>query len=430
MSKTLVARAVIALALAAASTGVPSAVASRSLPKVVSENPANFTPNVVNDSVVPHSAVYAIRQSGTTMYAGGTFHAVQNSSAVKATHRLLTRRNLFAFSARTGEVRRRFTPDVNGPVWALQPYRDKIFVAGDFTSVNGVARHAIAKVDTSTGKVLRSFNAKLASGRVTEMRLVAGRLIIGGTFPNKLVALDPRTGKDTGYIELPIKGSVAPNAGPVSVYRFAVSPAGHHLVAVGNMTRVARHARSRAFMLDLGRAKATLASWYYKPLADHCRNARTPDNLRDVDFSPTGGYFVIVAGGYVPLLGDRGRTVCDAAARFETAVAHPRRPTWINYTGGDTLHSVAVTGSAVYVQGHERWLDNPLGRDSAGPGAKKRPGIGAIDSRSGKALTWNPTKSRRIGGMDFLVTRRGLWVASDGPHINAELHEDIAFLPE
>ena len=28
------------------------------------------------------------------------------------------------------------------------------------------------------------------------------------------------------------------------------------------------------------------------------------------------------------------------------------------------------------------------------------------------------------------VARRGLWVASDGPHINQELHEDIALLPE
>jgi hypothetical protein len=315
-------------------------------------------------------------------------------------------------------------------VWALQPYRDKIFVGGEFTFVNGVHRAGIAKIDASNGKLITSFNAKLSSGKVTEIRLVHGRLIIGGTFPQKLVALDPRTGKDTRYLELPIRGSVAPNAGPGSVYRFAVSPAGRRLVAIGNMTKVARHARSRAFMLNLGKSKATLAPWYYKPLADRCKNANTPDNLRDVDFSPTGGYFVIVAGGYVPLIRDRGRTLCDAAARFESTVAHPSRPTWINYTGGDTLHSVAVTGSAVYVQGHQRWLDNPLGRDSAGPGAKKRSGIGAIDSRTGKALAWNPGKSRKIGGRDFLVTRRGLWVASDGPHFNSELHEDIAFLPE
>ncbi|MDX6365430.1 MAG: hypothetical protein QOK30_506 [Nocardioidaceae bacterium] len=430
MSTNLVLRAAVALAAAAAFSSLPAADGSRALPRVVSENPVNSTPNVLDDATVKQSAVYAIRQAGATMYAGGTFHAVQNSSSTNATHHVLTRNNLFAFSARGGEVRRRFKPDVNGAVWALQPYRNKLFVAGDFSSVDGVRRVGIAKIDTSTGRVIRSFDAKLGSGRVTEMRLVKGRLVIGGTFPGKLVALDPRTGRNTHYIDVSVTGSVAANAGPVSVYRFAVSPAGHRLVAVGNMTHVAGHARSRAFMLDLGRSKATLASWYYKPFGSHCKNAKTPDNLRDVDFSPTGGYFVIVAGGYVSLPGDLGRTVCDAAARFETTIAHPKRPTWINYTGGDTLQSVAVTGSAVYVQGHQRWLDNPLGKDSAGPGAKKRPGIGAIDSRSGKALGWNPTKSRRVGGKDFLVTRRGLWVASDGPHINQELHEDIALLPE
>ena len=56
--------------------------------------------------------------------------------------------------------------------------------------------------------------------------------------------------------------------------------------------------------------------------------------------------------------------------RFETAnVSSTAQPTWINWTGGDTLYSVAVTGPAVYVGGHQRWLDNPLGHDSAGPGA-------------------------------------------------------------
>jgi hypothetical protein len=71
----------------------------------------------------------------------------------------------------------------------------------------------------------------------------------------------------------------------------------------------------------------------------------------------------------------------------------------------------------VYVQGHQRWLDNPQGHDNAGPGAVSRPGIGAIDPTSGKALAWNPTKDRGVGGKDLLVTARGLWVASDtAPH--------------
>lgn len=59
------------------------------------------------------------------------------------------------------------------------------------------------------------------------------------------------------------------------------------------------------------------------------------------------------------------------------------RPMWINYLGGDSLHSVAVTGAAIHVQGHQRWPDLPYGRDSAGAGAVSRPGIDAIGPGSG-----------------------------------------------
>ena len=65
--------------------------------------------------------------------------------------------------------------------------------------------------------------------------------------------------------------------------------------------------------------------------------------------------------------------MCDAAARFETADQGTAiEPTWINWTGGDSLYSVAVTGVAVYVGGHMRWLDNPYGPTR--PGRARCPG--------------------------------------------------------
>jgi len=102
--------------------------------------------------------------------------------------------------------------------------------------------------------------------------------------------------------------------------------------------------------------------------------------------APCFGYSFKTHEAVWPQLTSRiGTDVCDAAARFETNIAHPTKPTWINYTGGDTLHAVAATGKAVYVQGHNRWLDNPEGANTAGPGAVDRPGIGAINPKTGKA---------------------------------------------
>jgi hypothetical protein len=50
---------------------------------------------------------------------------------------------------------------------------------GTFTSVNGVARRGVAKLHPTTGAVDTAFNAKLTSGKVTELALTGGRLIAG-----------------------------------------------------------------------------------------------------------------------------------------------------------------------------------------------------------------------------------------------------------
>ena len=124
---------------------------------------------------------------------------------------------------------------------------------------------------------------------------------------------------------------------------------------------------------------------------------------------------IVATGGDVP------EGICDAAARFETAnVSSTVEPTWINMTNGDSLFSVAVTGPAVYVGGHQRWLDN---------GAVSRPGIGAIDPVTGMALAWNPTKSRNHGTVVLYATPEGLWVGSDGERFGGEDHAGIGFAP-
>jgi Domain of unknown function (DUF5122) beta-propeller len=413
----------VALVLSMVVAAVPTvASASIALGVVVSDDPANFTPNVAS------GAVHKLLQVGATMYAGGTFSSVSTPAGVSPGG-TFARGNIVAFNASTGVISTSFAPSVNGEVWALASDGTSLWIGGTFTSVNGVARRAVAKLNPTTGAVDTAFNANLASGKVTELALVGGRLLAGGTFPGKLRAVNPATGANTGYLNLSISGSVADNAGPVEVYRFAVNPAGTRLVAVGNFTSVAGQTRDRAFMLDLGATSGTLNPWYYAPLQNLCRAGSLPDYMRDVDFSPDGSWFAFVSTGFIPQSGGVGRDLCDAAARFETNIAAPVRPTWINYTGGDTLHSVAATDVAVYVQGHQRWLNNPQGSNAPGPGAVSRPGIGAIHPTSGLALPWNPTKERGVGGKDLYVTSQGLWVGSDTNRIGGETRRRIALMP-
>jgi hypothetical protein len=394
--------------------------AAPALGAVVSANPANFTPNVAS------GAVYKFVQVGGTMYAGGSFSSVSTAPGVSPGG-TFTRNNIVAFDPTSGVIRS-FAPNVAGEVWALASNGTSLYVGGTFATVNGVARRSVAKLDPVTGAVDTAFNANLTSGRVTDAAVVGGRLLVAGTFPGKLRALNLASGANTGYVNVGISGTVADNAGPTQVYRFAVNPAGTRLVGVGNFTTVGGQTRWRAFMLDLG-ATATVTTWWYPPLQNMCQATSLPDYVKDVDFSPDGSWFAVVATGFVPQAGGIGRDLCDATARFETNLPNPFRPTWINYTGGDTLHSVAATDVAVYVQGHQRWLDNPQGRNSAGPGAVSRPGIGAIGPTTGLALTWNPTKDRGVGGKDLYVTSQGLWVGSDTTHIGGETHARIALMP-
>lgn len=412
--------AVLGLATGMALASPGAANAQLAHPRVVQTAPAGFTPHLAGSGV----ATYAFEQVGTTMYAGGAFQSVQNSGR----NTTYARSNMMAFGATNGALTS-FAPSFNAPVWAIRASGTSLYVGGEFTSVNGVARRGVAKIDAATGAVDPSFNANLPSGRVTEIRLAGGRVLVGGTFPKKLAALNAATGADTGYLNLGISGSVGAQGGGTEVYKFAVNPAGTRLVAIGNMTVVAGQTRYRAFMVTLDATSGTLNPWYYQGLDRPCAADSLVDYLRDVDFSPDGSYFAMVSTGFVPRDGEVGISLCDATARFDTDAPAPYNPRWINYTGGDTLHSVAITGAAVYVQGHQRWLDNPQGRDSAGPGAKDRPGIGAIDPNTGLALDWNPTKTRAVGGKDLYVTSAGLWVGSDGKYYNGKYHYGIAFAP-
>jgi hypothetical protein len=121
-------------------------------------------------------------------------------------------------------------------------------VGGEFTSIGEVVRRGIAKLDAATGTVDFKFNARFARGRVSEIRLVNGRLNVNGTFPQRLIALDPATGVDTGYINASITGQLPLTQSRTEVYRFAVNPAKDRLIGVGNFTAVNGVNRQRVFI--------------------------------------------------------------------------------------------------------------------------------------------------------------------------------------
>ena len=417
------------------------AAAAMEQPNVVIKNPVDYTPELVATDAVLKPHVDAIAQVGPTIFAGGLFERV----AAAGDSQSYAHKNFVVFNAETGAIRTDINLSFDGQIWAIEAYGDSIFIGGQFTSVNGIARNRLVKINATTGEVDLAFDAKFTGGIIYDLQMWGGpngstpMLVVGGTLGKKLIALNPATGANTRYFDLGITDPI-PNAwGGVAIYSFAINPAGTKLVATGNFRKVSGQDRTRLFIANLTGPVATLDAWYYPGFAKACSSThpRRIAYLQGVDFSPDGSYFVVTATGQIPL--DRPadiwpdgsatyHTVCDAAGRFD--LADDQRPVWINYTGGDSVWEASATGAAVYVQGHFQWLDNPHGWNSQdGGGAAKRLGIGAIHPVTGKALAWNPPKPAAIGGKAFLATSSGLWVGSDSLKFNGEPHRGIAFVP-
>lgn len=416
-------------ALAAAGGALPPSPAlavNATHTTVVGTNPVDWTPHALDGTV------YRILQIGNRVYLAGSFTTVRNAGQTAQ----LAMPRLVALDATTGRIDTTFRPVVNGTVKALAAAPDgrSLYIGGAFTTVNGVAAPRVARVDAATGARVAGFAPAALNNQVNDMRLVGNRLILGGAFQTvggvtrrALAALNATTGAADASVNLRIEGPRKTTTGataPVKIEALDVSADGRRLVFVGNFSSVAGVARHQLAVANLSDTGTTLSGWSTLRYQPQCA-ASMPTYLRGVDISPDGTWFVAVTtGAAFP------GTLCDAASRFEFgAETAAKQPTWVNYTGGDTLLSVAITGAAVYVGGHQRWLDNPYGRNSAGAGAVSRPGIGAIHPTTGKALAWNPTKDRGVGTAELYATDRGLWVGSDTVTVAGEYHARVAFLP-
>ena len=183
----------------------------------------------------------------------------------------------------------------------------------------------------------------------------------------------------------------AHNGGQTLVHKFDVSPDGSTMVVTGNFTTINGQDRVQIGVMDLTTNPVTLTDWQTDRWKPMCFSS-FQYYLNDVDFSPDGSYFVLSSiGGY----GSGPPTLCDTVTRWPSAERGAgRNPTWVAYTGGDSVYAVAVTGSVVYAGGHHRWFNNPFRSDAAGPGAVSREGIVALDPANGVPLAWNPGRTR------------------------------------
>jgi hypothetical protein len=447
-----VAGAAIAVAACVLGLATPAAAVAGG---PVSQTPATWTPSIADSGT--DGTVESIRQlvpCGTMMYAVGTF------STIKQNGTTYTRHNAFSFDATTGAVSA-WNPNVTGSVVdsvALSADCSTAYLGGTFSAIGGVTVKNVASVSTATGLVNTTF-AHSAGGRVAALVMSGNHLLTGGYFTSingstkkYMVSLSPTTGADDGYVNLNISGNYvytddggnASSPNGTRVWNYAMSPDRTKLLVMGDFTSVGGLGRRQIFMLDLGATSATVDPWYSAEFDQNCATVE-PFWLQDASWSPTGSTVYIATTGYKPANGPGYFTwqpragLCDVAAAFPSTPSSNVTHLWVNYAGCDSLFSTAADASTVYIGGHERWANNPLGCDSAGAGAVSAPGMAGLSPTNGM-LSFNPTRDRGEGADDMLVTPAGLWIGSDnlaGSNACGKLasgakatgHAGICFLP-
>lgn len=420
--------------------GARSALAvGASQPTLVGAVPSVNTPNISD------GAVYDITQVGQWVIAGGSFtSATSHGSSTQ-----VIRNHVLAFDPTTGVLSSTFTPDINGNVNAVYPgpMPNTVYVGGGFTTVNGTTSRDVTLLNLSDGSIVSGFHPATLNGAVQDMRVSNGRLYLTGSFTTAggvshqgIVTLNPNTGAVDPFMNVQLTDHHNYNGtgakGAVGGRAMDISPDGHWVVVVGNFKHADGALHDQIVMIDLtGSSAAIRTDWNTAAFSSPCKAISFDTYVRDVDFSPDGSYFAIATTGASTFSKntDGTRSLCDSASRWETnATGSNVQPTWIDYTGNDTLWSVVCTGTALYAGGHQRWANNPNGSDRAAAGAIPRPGIMALDPVNGMPMAWNPGRNPRgAGAYALFATNQGLYVGSDTDYIGAHqyLRQKIAFFP-
>lgn len=433
--------AAVALAVAAAlsllASTVPAGAVNVVHASVASADPADFTPHVMN------GRVNALLVMGNRVVVAGTFTQVRASTG--STN--IGRNYIFAFNASTGVIDTAFHPALTGVVEALAPSPDglSVFAGGAFGAANGSTTYRrLVRLTLSNGQTVTGFRPN-PNGFVYDLVSRGGQLYAGGRFTtiggasrSGLARLDPNTGNADANLDVPFTG--AQNNGPMQVWRFDVTPDGTKLVATGNFSQVGGQPRNQIAILNVGPGAASVTSWQTDlfPFFDPADPTRTwcasifPHWIRDIDISPDGTYFAAVTTG-----ANYPNHLCDSITRWEMSATGPgQQPTWIAKSGGDSFHSVLVTGAAIYAGGHQQWLNNPYNPNRCGrctgpfPGGVARTGFSANDPINGLPFSWNPGRNPRGKGVLAMVsTPSGFFFGTDTDRIATELHRKIAFMP-
>jgi PKD repeat protein len=209
-------------------------------PATADTDPPAGTPATMTADALPtwqiNGVVWSAVTVGDTVYATGNFSKARPPGTLEGDAAEVDRGNLVAINIKTGALITTFDHSLNaqGLRIAATPDGSRVFVGGEFTTVDGVPRNHIAAFDTATGALDPNF-APDVSGVVKAIAATDTTVYLGGNFFSIVDPVNPdaRTRLAAVTIATGAPLAWAPTADDDEVTTLAVSPDGTRVIVGG-----------------------------------------------------------------------------------------------------------------------------------------------------------------------------------------------------
>jgi PKD domain-containing protein/concanavalin A-like lectin/glucanase superfamily protein len=250
-------------------------------------DPPAGTPATVSSDALPtwqvNGVVWSMVTVGTTVYAVGNFTKARPPGVAEGGAGEATRNNILAFNITTGNLITSFDHSLNGQAFEVvaAPDGSRIYVGGEFTSVDGQVRNRLAAFNTATGALDAGFNPSI-SGPVRGIAPTATTVYFGGNFfgvngspRTRLAAVHASNGDNIS--------TWVPTADDDEVMTMAMAPSGTRVIVGGRFQTLNGTPRRGVGALDA--TTGALATWNSNPTP-----VRTETNWSyPTDFHVAGG---------------------------------------------------------------------------------------------------------------------------------------------
>ncbi|MFC6934055.1 PQQ-binding-like beta-propeller repeat protein [Actinomadura yumaensis] len=302
--------------------------------------PPSGTPATVSAEPLPtwqvDGVVWSMVTVGKTVYATGNFAKARPPGTAPGNAKEVARGNILAFDLTTGNLVTSFNHTLNGQGLRIvaSPDGKRVYVGGEFTTVDGKAHSRLAAFDTATGKLVDGFAPKV-SNKVRGIAATNGTVYFGGNFFNvngksrqRLAAVKASDGSNVDTWK--------PTADDDEVYALAVAPGGSRVIVGGKFQKL--NGTQKVGVGAVSAADGSLTEWSSRPIPTR----RSKDE-----------------GSYVTDLTVSGDTVFGAAngdgyhwfdGRF-AAKAADGALTWLDNCYGAT-YGIFAQGNSVYSVSH------------------------------------------------------------------------------